>query len=36
MVTIFSVFLICRLMQGGITARKELKIWMSKRRGHWS
>lgn len=36
MVTIFSVFLICRLMQGGMTARKELKIWMSKRRGHWS
>lgn len=36
MVTIFSVFLICRLMQGGITARKKLKIWMSKRRGHWS
>lgn len=36
MVTIFSVFLICRLMQGGMTMRKELKIWMSKRRGHWS
>ena len=36
MVTIFSVFLICRLMQDAMTARKELKIWMSKRRGHWS
>ena len=36
MVTIFSAFLICRLMQSGMTMRKELKIWMYKRRGHWS
>lgn len=36
MVTIFGVFLICRLMQGDMTARKELEIWMYKRRGHWS
>lgn len=36
MVTIFGVFLIRRLMQGDMTARKELEIWMYKRRGHWS
>lgn len=35
-VTIFGVFLICRLMQGDMTARKEQKIWMYKRQGHWS
>ena len=34
MVTIFRVFLICLPAQGGMKARKELKIWMSKRRGH--
>lgn len=36
MVTIFSVFLICLLARGGMKARKEQKIWMYKRRGHWS
>ena len=36
MVTIFGVFLICLPARGVMTARKKLKIWMSKRRGHWS
>lgn len=36
MVTIFSVSLICLPARGGMKARKKLKIWMSKRRGHWS
>ena len=36
MVTIFSMFLICLPAWGGMTMRKEMKIWMSKRRGHWS
>ena len=36
MVTIFGVFLIYLPARGVMTARKKLKIWMSKRRGHWS